>query len=64
MEIKKLHFNAKDLIKQTFGDLTVISREGSSKDRQLIWNCKCSCGNEIKVKAGNLKSGNTVKQYF
>jgi hypothetical protein len=36
--------NYKDLLGQTFGKLTVVSREGSSH-RGALWNCSCECGN-------------------
>lgn len=39
---------------ETFGRLTVVSREGGSK-----WNCECLCGNYTTVRSYNLKSGAT-----
>ncbi len=34
-----------DLTNQTFGDLTVLQRAGSSNDKKALWLCKCTCGN-------------------
>lgn len=47
-----------DLTGQKFGRLTVLKDVGR-KNRQVLWLCKCDCGNEIKIEAGRLKSGNT-----
>lgn len=47
-----------DLTGQTFNRLTVIRRV-ENKGRNTMWLCKCSCGNETVVSAGNLKTGNT-----
>ena len=30
-----------------------------TKDRGIIWHCKCECGNEVDVKGAHLRSGNT-----
>ncbi|MDO4307225.1 MAG: AP2 domain-containing protein [Eubacteriales bacterium] len=48
-----------DLTGERFGRLTVLSKYGTTKDRQIVWLCKCDCGREIIVKSGNLKSGHT-----
>ena len=47
-----------DLTGQRFGQLTVISRAGSSYGN-VTWNCLCECGKHVVVKAGSLRSGNT-----
>lgn len=44
----------KDLVGQVFGELTVIEYAGDMK-----WKCKCSCGKEVIVNRGDLKTGNT-----
>lgn len=49
----------KDLTGKRFGRLTVLKEAGRSKDRQIIWECICDCGNTTLVKAGNLTSGDT-----
>ena len=48
-----------DLTGHRFGRLVVIREYGRSKDRQVTWLCRCDCGGEVVVKAGNLCSGNT-----
>lgn len=46
-----------NLVGQKFNRLTVLYREG--KTSPIQWHCKCDCGNEVNVRAGNLTSGNT-----
>ena len=48
----------KNIVGEKFGALTAIKQSGR-KGRSLLWLCKCSCGKEIYVAGGNLKSGNT-----
>lgn len=48
-----------DLIGQKFGRLTVIEECGRDKFRQVMWKCKCECGNEVIVRGYALRSGNT-----
>ena len=43
-----------DLTNKQFGQLTVLQYLGES-----LWECKCSCGNIIKVKTSSLNSGKT-----
>src|ERR1035437_10156474 len=43
-----------------FGELTVLYDSGERLDGGVVWTAKCSCGNVTNVKAGNLKSGNTI----
>lgn len=47
-----------DLTGQIFGRLTVIS-EAPSINGRTRWNCLCSCGICLVVKAASLRSGNT-----
>jgi HNH endonuclease/AP2 domain len=47
----------KDLTGRICGKLTVVSRAGSNKHGQALWNCDCSCGNKTVVTGGNLLSG-------
>ena len=52
----------KDLTGQQFGDLTVLSLSHCIlKTRSSVWLCKCRCGVEVTVQAGNLVSGNTAR---
>lgn len=46
-----------DLTGKKFGKLTVIKRVGVDKGRNILWLCKCDCGNEIIVNRGGLKNG-------
>lgn len=48
-----------ELAGQRFGRLMVIEYAGSDKNKSAVWLCKCDCGNQTKVKAHSLKSGNT-----
>lgn len=40
-----------------YGRLTVVSREGSDRYGASMWRCRCSCGNETKVRGQSLKNG-------
>ena len=54
---------AKDLTGQVFGNLTVIQRSslhGNGVKPVTMWECLCSCGKVVTVKADALKSGHTV----
>lgn len=48
-----------DIIGQKFGRLTVLERVGKNKSGNILWKCKCSCGNEVSVAANHLRSGHT-----
>ena len=43
---------------QQFGELFVLCKAYSVKGHTK-WRCRCSCGNETMVDAGNLRSGHT-----
>lgn len=56
---EKIHeANFQNLVGQKFGRLTPINWERDEKNK-IIWNCKCDCGNQIKVRPSNLKTGQT-----
>ena len=40
-----------------FGKLTAIKMVGRTKHYQVLWLCRCDCGNEIVVTGTNLRSG-------
>lgn len=42
---------------QRFGFLTVVKENGRNKDGDVLWLCKCDCGNEHTVKSVNLIHG-------
>jgi hypothetical protein len=45
-------------IGQRFGRLVVLDRAGHYL-RTVLWRCRCECGSERIVQAGNLSTGNT-----
>lgn len=47
-----------DLTGQRFGRLTVLERDYSDT-KNVTWICQCDCGNKVRVRSGNLCSGNT-----
>lgn len=49
-----------NLINQTFGKLTVVSR-ATSRHGKTFWNCVCSCGNTIVVCSTSLRSGHKTR---
>ena len=51
---------SKDLTGQKFGRLTVIERKESDKHKNVLWLCKCECGNEKVIRSSDLKSGKIV----
>ena len=55
--------NFEDLTGRKFGELTVLGLDNSytRKNREYKWICKCSCGKQISVLGGNLRSGNTTR---
>lgn len=50
-------FNAKDLTGKRFGRLTAIEPIGRAKQGNVIWRCKCDCGNEKNVSTKELGRG-------
>lgn len=49
-----------DITGQVFGDLTALFRvDVDSSQKCALWLCKCSCGDEIVVRATALRSGHT-----
>ena len=54
-----LHSTMNDLTNQQFGELTALYTNSIANDGQRIWHCKCSCGKEVDVRAGALRSGKT-----
>jgi hypothetical protein len=49
----------KDMVGQTSGMLTVIARAGVNKGGDAMWRCRCQCGNESRVRGGELRRGDT-----
>lgn len=50
-----------DLVGQKFGQLTVVEKTEERICGQIVWKCKCDCGNIVKAIGGNLKSGDTKR---
>ena len=48
-----------DLTGQRFGRLTVEKRAGTSQNGNVLWACKCDCGNITVVKGYSLKNSIT-----
>ena len=42
-----------------YGRLTVLENIGRSKSGNVLWLCKCDCGNEIIANGSNLRNGHT-----
>ena len=57
------HKECSVLIKNEVGNkydkLTVLKYSGLNKYGQVLWKCKCDCGNIVKVLGVNLRNGNT-----
>lgn len=51
----------KDLTGLVFGSLTVVYRNGSTKQSRAKWNCKCECGNVQDFISSNLLNGHSVR---
>lgn len=49
----------KDLTGQTFGYLTALYPLDERRNGNVVWYCKCKCGNNTQVIATNLISGKT-----
>lgn len=52
--------NYKDLTNKRFGRLIVICEEGRNNKGEILWYCKCDCGNSAIVSTSNLNRGNTM----
>jgi len=50
----------RDLTGQRFGRLVVLYDTGERRGGQVIWRCRCDCGNKVDVRSGNLTSGNSM----
>lgn len=49
-----------DITGKVYGRLTVIKRNGTSKDHHAMWLCQCQCGNYTTVIGKDLRSGHTT----
>lgn len=48
-----------DLSGEKFGRLTATKRVGVNKNKKVLWECVCECGNKINVPTSNLTTGHT-----
>ena len=48
-----------DLTGQRFERLVVIKENGRTQGKQVLWLCKCDCGNETIIIGSSLKNGQT-----
>lgn len=46
-----------DEIGNRYGKLTVLSYEGTNKDKRSLWLCKCDCGGTIITSGKSLRNG-------
>lgn len=46
-----------DMTSQRFGDLVCLRKHGNLPRGGVIWWCRCDCGKEYPVSAGNLRGG-------
>ena len=51
--------NIADLTGQRFGRLIAVRPTEERRQRFVVWECKCDCGNTAYVTSGMLKCGNT-----
>lgn len=49
-----------DLVGQRFGRLTVETRSGHNKHKQILWKCVCDCGTIVEVRGDSLRTGHTT----
>jgi len=49
-----------DITGQRYGRLTALKPIGSNKFKKVIWECRCECGQTIRVLGNHLRSGNTA----
>lgn len=57
--MSEIYVRFKDLTGMSFGLLTVMGRAENDAAGRARWRCKCECGGEKTVAAGELKKGST-----
>lgn len=48
-----------DLTGQCFGRLIVLNKTEKRCGHNIVWHCKCECGNECDINGGDLRQGKT-----
>lgn len=56
-EEKTKQFTANDLAGRHFGSLTVLRVTEKREKRQIVWECRCDCGETVLVRTQYLKDG-------
>jgi hypothetical protein len=51
----------KDLFNQVFGQWTVLRKLQKNTSGNLLWECKCTCGNLKAISGSELRLGRTTK---
>lgn len=59
-EIRFNRGRAKDIRDLTFGYLTPIAPTDRRHRRDVVWSCRCKCGNVVELPAARLLEGNTL----
>lgn len=59
-EIRFNRGKAKDIRNITFGYLTPIEPTDKRHRKDVVWRCKCKCGNIVEIPATRLLTGNTL----
>lgn len=50
-------YKKKDLVGNRYGKLTVIEDSGKRYGNNILWRCRCDCGDEVLAIRSQLKSG-------
>jgi hypothetical protein len=48
-----------DITGRRYGRLTALYRDGYSEGWQIVWVCRCDCGNVVRIEKNNLMRGYT-----
>ena len=59
LKVSNVYMKIVNNTNKRFGRLVVMQMLSERKNTQIVWLCKCDCGNTVKVKNGHLQSGNT-----
>lgn len=49
--------NSYNLLNRKFGKLTVINKTEERRNKKIIWECQCDCGNITRVRSQDLLTG-------
>lgn len=50
-----------DLTGRTFGDWLALHQLPNAASGQIRYQCRCACGTEVPVQAGNLRNGTSKR---